>query len=189
MEILLGAHGYRIWAPQVIEDAKAHGLVLGSDGQLYDSEKGENLPEGVLPLQPLTEQEMQAYPEMNASRVVRNHVARYWDLMALANGSAVPVIGEQGVLPDKPGFTVEFLSARSESDQMQTSDKHTVLMPMRGHWQVVFSDGQTVLNPGDTCLIQPGTPYALSSSMSGETSVYRITATDDPAGPTWQAPN
>ena len=181
------AGGGVIWAPQVIEDAKAHGLVLGDNGKLYDSKKGDELPEGVKPMPVLTEDEMQAYPELEVSGVVKNHVARYWDLMALANGSAAQIIGEHGVLPDKPGFTVELLSRQSEPGQKQTADKHTVLMPMRGHWQVIFEDGQTLLNPGDTCLVQPGMSYTLSPSMTGESSVYRITATDDPAGPTWYA--
>lgn len=181
------AGGGVIWAPQVIEDAKAHGLILGDNGKLYDTKKGESLPEGVLPMPQLTEDEMLAYPELNVADVVKNSVARYWDLMALADGSAAQVIGEQGVLPDKPGFTVELLSRQSEPEQQHIPEKHTVLMPMRGHWQVKFNDGETLLNPGDTCLIQPGMPYALSPSMTGEASVYRISATDDPAGPTWRA--
>ena len=38
------AGGGVIWAPEVIEDAKAHGLVLGENGSLYDTKKGEALP-------------------------------------------------------------------------------------------------------------------------------------------------
>jgi len=124
------AGGGVIWAPQVIEDAKAHGLILGDNGKLYDSKKGESLPEGVMPMPTLTDAEMQNYPETDVSVVINNHVARYWDLMALAGSRAAQVIGEHGVLKDKPGFTVELLSRSSESDQMQTSDKHTVVMPM-----------------------------------------------------------
>ena len=43
MAILGGddAGGGVIWAPQVIEDAKDHGLVLGENGKLYDTKKGE----------------------------------------------------------------------------------------------------------------------------------------------------
>ena len=40
-----------IWAPQVIEDAKAHGLILGENGRLYDSKKGQKLPVGMAPMQ------------------------------------------------------------------------------------------------------------------------------------------
>jgi len=34
------------WAPQVIEEAADHGLVLAETGKLYDTKKGEALPEG-----------------------------------------------------------------------------------------------------------------------------------------------
>ena len=46
MAILGGddAGGEVIWAPKVIKDANAHGLVLGEDGRLYDSKKGQSLP-------------------------------------------------------------------------------------------------------------------------------------------------
>lgn len=180
------AGGGVIWAPQVIEDARAHGLVLGENGQLYDTKKGDTLPEGVAPMPTLTEEQMNEYPELSASVVVGSHVARYWDLMALANDGAAKVIGEHGVLPDKPGFTVELLSKESEPGQSLTPDKHTVLMPMRGHWKLQFDDGTTLLNPGDTCLVQPGMTYSLSPSMTGEASIYRVTATDDAAGATWR---
>jgi len=180
------AGGGVIWAPQVIQDAESHGLILGNNGVLYDSKKGESLPDGVSAMPQLTESQMAEYPELPASDVVPNHVARYWDLMALSKDSPVEVISEKGVLVDKPGFTVELVSRESESRQMKTPDKHTVLMPMRGHWTVGFEDGETQLNPGDTCLVQPNMPYTLYPSMSGEASLYRITATDDAAGETWR---
>ena len=43
MAILGGddAGGGVIWAPQVIEDAKNHGLILSEEGKLYNSKKGE----------------------------------------------------------------------------------------------------------------------------------------------------
>jgi len=188
MAILGGddAGGGVVWAPQVIEDAKSHGLILGDNSQLYDTKKGEVLPNGVAPMVQLTQAQMQDYPEINASVMVGSHVARYWDLMALANDGAAQVIGEHGVLPDKPGFTVELLSRASEPNETLMPKKHTVLMPMRGHWKVCFDDGDTLLNPGDTCLIQPGMGYSVTPSMTGEASVYRITATDDAAGATWQ---
>jgi hypothetical protein len=57
-------------------------------------------------------------------------------------------------------------------------------MPMRGYWRLSWSEGSTVLNPGDTAAIPPGLEHSLSPSMTGESSLYRVIATDDPAGPT-----
>lgn len=187
MAILGGddAGGGVTWAPQVIEEARAHGLVLGNNGMLYDSKKGETLPEGVAPMPLLSEEELKAFPEVPVERVVRDYVARYWDLMALAADKPARVIGSDALLKDRPGFEVEFLTRGSVADEMAARDKHTVLMPVRGHWKLRHEGGETVLNPGDTCLLNPGEIHAIAPSMTGEASLYRVTATDDPAGSTW----
>jgi len=186
MAILGGddAGGGVIWAPQVLEDARAHGLVLGANGRLYDSRKGESLPAGVGPMPPLTEAELAGFPEPEASAVIPNHVARYWDLMALAARAPARVIGHDAVLRDRPGFAVELIARGSLSGTPETSDRHTVLMPVRGHWRLTWDGGTTTLAPGDTCAVPPGVAHALAPSMSGEASLYRIRNTDDPAGAT-----
>jgi len=54
------AGGGVIWAPEVINDAKDHGLVLGDNGCLYDSKRGEPLPTGVNPMPLMNEQQLAA---------------------------------------------------------------------------------------------------------------------------------
>ena len=186
MAILGGddAGGGVVWAPQVIEDARAYGLVLGENGRLYDTKKGQGLPDGVGPMPLLTEQELTAFPEPRTADVIPNHVARYWDLMALSDRQPAPVIGAHGVLRDRPGFEVELLSRNSIPDTPYSMDRHEVLMPMRGHWRLTWAGGSTVLNPGDTAAIPPGLEHALAPSMTGEASLYRVMNTADPAGPT-----
>ncbi|TLP58507.1 cupin [Parasedimentitalea maritima] len=179
------AGGGVTWAPQVIEDAQAHGLILGENGVLYDSKKGDSLPHNVNPMPLLTEEQLKDIPEVPAADVIPGYVARYWDLMALAGKKPAKVIGPDALLKDRPGFEIDFLTRGSIADEMITSDQHTVLMPMRGHWKLRWDGGESVINPGDTSLINPGESYALTPSMTGESSLYRITATDDPAGATW----
>jgi len=179
------AGGGVTWAPQVIEDAEEHGLVLGDNGALYDSKKGQDLPDGVVPMPLLTDEQLKAFPEVPVEDVVRDYVARYWDLMALAGKAPAKVIGENALLKDKPGFEVDFLTLGSIPDELAKHNQPTVLMPMRGHWKLRLSDGETVLNPGDTCLINPNEMYAISPSMTGEASLYRVTKTEDAAGMTW----
>lgn len=187
MAILGGddAGGGVIWAPQVIEDAKNHGLVLGENGKLYDTKKGENLPEGVHPMVVLSEEEMQKYPEMTPMQVVGYGVRRYNDLVALAGREPVLVIGEKGVIRDKPGFEVALLTRGSASTQMHQHDRASVLMPMKGHWKLIWEGGEVVLNPGDTCSVPKNLMHAAVPSMTGDASLYHIIATDDAAGPTW----
>ena len=179
------AGGGVTWAPQVIEEAQAHGLVLGENGVLYDTKAGQALPDGVAPMPLLSEEELKAYPEVPPAGVVRDYVARYWDLMALAADGPARVIGEDALLRDKPGFEVELLSRGSIPDEMQTADQPTVLMPMRGHWRLRTETQEVILNPGDTCLINAGEAHALAPSMTGEASLYRVRGTVDPAGATW----
>lgn len=184
MAILGGddAGGGVIWAPQVIEEARAHGLVLGANGRLYDSKKGDRLPEGVGPMPLLTEEALRAFPEPTTAQVIPEFVARYWDLMALSDRQPARVIAADGVLRDRPGFEVEFLSRGSIPDAPYATGRHEVLMPVRGHWRLSWEGGSAVLNPGDTAAVPPGLSRRLAPSMTGEASLYRVRNTDDPAG-------
>lgn len=186
MAILGGddAGGGVLWAPQVIEDAADHGLVLGENGKLYDTKKGDSLPEGVKPMPLLSEEILDRMPEPTTRDVVPNYVARYWDMMALADRQPADVISQTGMLRDKPGFTVDLLSRNSIPAETYTTDRHEILMPVRGHWKLSYDGGETVLNPGDTCAVPPGVSRSLAPAMTGEASLYRIRNTDDAAGPT-----
>ncbi len=187
MSILGGddAGGGVTWAPQVIEEARDHGLVLGENGVVYDTEIGETLPHNVGPMAPLTEAQCAAIPEVPVERVVRDYVARYLDLLALAAERPAKVIGPDALLRDRPGFEVDFLTRGSIGPEMYVSDRHEIIMPVRGHWTFAWDGGATVLNPGDTAAVPPGLKRALMPAMTGEASLYRIRNTDDPAGPTW----
>ncbi|MDD9922318.1 MAG: cupin domain-containing protein [Boseongicola sp.] len=188
MAILGGddAGGGVIWAPQVIEDATDHGLILSEQGKLYDSKKGEGLPEGVNPMPLLSDDELKDFPEPTPLEVVGGYVRRYHDMMALSgSGDPVKVIGETGIIRDKPGFEVEFVSANCASDASQTFATAVVLMPVKGHWKVSTDDGDEILAPGDTMLVPANTSHSVIPSMSGEAALYRVVGTNDPAGLTW----
>ena len=186
MAILGGddAGGGVVWAPEVLEEARAHGLVLGEDGRLYDTRKGETLPEGIGPIPPLDPEALAAVPEPGANEVVREFVARYRDLMALAQGRPCTVIGAEGVIRDRPGFEIELLARGSIPDRAYSTGRHEVLMVMRGHWRLSWDEGESVLGPGDTCAVPPGLRRRIAPAMSGEASLFRVTNTGDPAGPT-----
>ena len=69
--------------------------MLGENGKLYDSKKGQKLPDGVKPMPLLTDEELKAFPEPTTLDVVPDYVARYWDLMALAGQAPAKVIGAE----------------------------------------------------------------------------------------------
>ena len=188
MAILGGddAGGGVMWAPQVIEDAAAHGLVLGDNGKLYDTKKQQRLPEGVNPMPLMSAEELAKRPEPTTAEVLPNHVARYWDMVALADRKPVKVIGETGLLRDKPGFEVDFITRGSASDRKHAHDRPSVLMPVTGHWRVDWEGGSTVLAPGDTMSVPENLAHSAVPSMSGDAALYHIIATDDAPGLTWK---
>ena len=186
MAILGGddAGGGVIWAPQVIEDAADHGLVLGENGKLYDTKKGEVLPSDVAPMKPLAEDKLALLREPTTAEVVPHYVARYWDMVALADKAPAAVIGAHAMLRDRPGFEVDFITRGSAPHEMHVTDQHEIIMPMTGHWRFAYDGGSEVLNPGDTCAVPPGLPHSLTPAMTGMATCYRIRSTDDDAGPT-----
>ena len=187
MAILGGddAGGGVIWAPQVIEDAQNHGLILGENGRLYDSKKGESLPDSIEPMPILTDEQLAAYPEYSASEVVPKFVARYQDLLALSDDQPAKVIGENAVLEDRPGFEVDLISRQSLDSKPYKTGRHEILMVMEGHWRVTVEDVENILAPGDTFAVPPNTSRSIEPSMSGRSSLYIVRDTDDAAGPTW----
>ena len=180
------AGGGVLWAPQVIEEAADHGLVLAETGRLYDTKKGESLPDGVKPMPPMTAEELAKRAEPSTAEVLPNHVARYWDMVALSDKMPCQVIGEQGLLRDKPGFEVDFITRGSAFETGPASKVPTVLMPVTGHWRVNWNGGCATLAPGDTMSVPENMAFGVVPSMMGDAALYRIVATDDPAGPSWQ---
>ena len=178
------AGGGVVWAPQVIEDAQAHGLVLAQNGRLYDQKKGDVLPAGLGPMPTLTSDEMAQFPKVSSQEFVTKFVARYWDMMAMADGQPASVIAADGMLQDRPGFRLELLRDGSIPTDTYTTSRHEVLMVMRGHWRVAWDGGAASLAPGDTCAIPPHQNVSLTTSMSGEASLFRVINTDDTAGAT-----
>ena len=62
-------------------------LILGDNSKLYDSKKGQKLPEGISPMPILSDEKLAKMPEPPAIDVIPRHVARYLDLMGLAGKS------------------------------------------------------------------------------------------------------
>lgn len=186
MAILGGddAGGGVMWAPQVIEEARAHGLVLGENGKIYDTKRGEALPAGIRPMPPMSDAEIGQRAEPTTAEVLPNHVARYWDMVALADRTPCKVIGARGMLRDRPGFEVDLVTRASASDSPHTHDRPSVLMPVRGHWRVTWAGGSATLAPGDTMSVPEHLPHATVPAMTGEAALFHIIATDDPAGVT-----
>ena len=174
------------WAPQVIEDAADHGLILGENGKLYDQKKGQSLPDGIGPMPVMQSDELAKRPELTTMDVVPNHVARFWDMFALSDSRPVNVIGENGILRDKPGFEVYFITRGSAVENLESHRFPSVLMPVRGHWRISWDGGSEVLAPGDTMSVPAELNHSIIPAVTGEAALYQIKGNADPAGHTWK---
>ena len=174
------------WAPQVIEDAADHGLILGENGKLYDKKKGQSLPDGIGPMPVMQSDELSKRPELTTMDVVPNHVARFWDMFALSDSRPVNVIGENGLLRDKPGFEVDFITRGSAVENLESHRFPSVLMPVRGHWRISWDGGSEVLAPGDTMSVPAELSHSIIPAVTGEAALYQIKGNADPAGHTWK---
>ena len=177
------AGGGVLWAPEVIQKATEHGLILAETGQLYDSKKGQSLPEGIQAMPIMTQDQLAEIHEAPASAIVPKRIARYQDMMALANNAPADVISAKGLIKDKPGFSIDLINHNTSLDQYNT-DKHEILMVMHGHWRLTWAGGETVLAPGDVCAVPPELNRTLKPSMTGEASLFRVRNTDDLASAT-----
>ena len=174
------------WAPQVIEDAAEHGLILGENGKLYDQKKGKKLPDGIGPMPIMQSEELAKRAELTTRDVVPNHVARFWDMFALSDSRPVNVIGENGLLRDKPGFEVDFITRGSAIKNAESHHFPSVLMPVRGHWRISWDSDSAVLAPGDTMSVPAELNHSIVPAVTGEAALYQVKGNADPAGHTWR---
>ncbi len=170
-----------VWAPEVLEEARDHGLTLLQSGQLANSLDGEEISTEILPLTPINEAELSFYSRntiTDASKVVasRPNDAIYCETELIGRSSNA-VIGE------RPGFDVRRVQwGHGEDIPWCVPNLDTVLISNAG--SVVLSNGET-LGSGDVALIQAGEEEIDIKPLSGEVSeLFIVTATDDPAGET-----
>ena len=170
-----------VWAPEVLEEARDHGLTLLQSGQLANSLDGEEISTEILPLTPINEAELSFYSRntiTDASKVVapRPNDSIYCETELIGRSSNA-VIGE------RPGFEVRRVQwGHGEDIPWCVPNLDTVLISNAG--SVVLSNGET-LGSGDVALIQAGEEEIDIKPLSGEVSeLFIVTATDDPAGET-----
>ena len=185
MAILGGddAGGGVIWAPEVLSEAKKHGLILSEKGKIYDTLKDQQIPNDENEMKPLKDDELKNFPEYTTSEIVPYYVARYLDLYSLSSETSCKVIGEKGKIYDKPGFEVEFISDKSKNNYgIYTKD--VVFMPVDGYWRIKSEMFDIILNPGDTFSLPKNNKYTLEPTKPGIASIYKVIPTDDNPGST-----
>ena len=170
-----------LWAPEVLQEARNHGLTLLESGQLVNTREGEEIPAGIPPMTSSSEAELSFYSRntiTDTSKVVVTRpgkwACRETELIGRSPNAA---IGE------RPGFEVRRVQwGNGEEIPWRLPNLDTVLISNTG--SVVLSSGET-LGVGDVTLIQAGEEEIdVKPLPDGASELFIVIATNDPAGET-----
>jgi quercetin dioxygenase-like cupin family protein len=182
--------GRVLWAPQVFDGARDHGLVLLKNGQLVDTSKGEQVPGDIDVMPRTTEAQVAAHRRMTLDEMLGcvlevdsqtgNPGA---SLQAISTGlREYPLIGEAnpgdgaaaGLLAWRHGFQVRRIDldsgARSSWHYRQEPE---VIYVHSGSLTLNFASGALTLGPGDVFTTPIGLEKSLSSADGAVCYVVR----------------
>ena len=159
-----------LWAPQVIEAAQAHGLVLLENGLLIDTHNGESIPDGIAPRKPLEGADLEAFDQNNIEDPNRV-LARKSESSSLILGTS-----DKATIREMPGFEI-FRTSGFETIELGASTP-TVLFCNEGSFQI----GDQLIEKGDVVYLDAGDFSTIEFSKACE--VFLVSPTSDPAGPT-----
>ena len=159
-----------LWAPQVIEAAQAHGLVLLENGLLIDTHNGESIPDGIAPRKPLEGADLEAFDQNNIEDPSR--------VLAKKSESSSLVLGtsDKATIREMPGFEI-FRTSGLETIELGDSSP-AVLICNEGSFEI----GDQLIEKGDVVYLDAGDFSTIEFSTACE--VFLATPTADPAGPT-----
>ena len=170
-----------LWAPEVLQEARNHGLTLLESGQLVNTREGEEIPAGIPPMTSSSEAELSFYSRntiTDTSKVVVTRPGKWaYCETELIGRSPNAAIGE------RPGFEVRRVQwGNGEEIPWRLPNLDTVLISNTG--SVVLSSGETLV-VGDVTLIQAGEEEIdVKPLPDGASELFIVIATNDPAGET-----
>ncbi|MCX0272420.1 cupin domain-containing protein [Nocardia zapadnayensis] len=190
-----------IWGPSVLEDAKGHGLYLTADNKLVDTVAGDEIPEGVELVEPISDEQIAALRPFTVEQM-RERIATpeniEWSRRALLD-SALPgggvelglVIG-YGMTEDATqvprihnphGHNIAWL--RAEPGAGISAHRHAdrqVLMVKDGEWEVTLNrgvDARTVRLGAWDMLSVPAGAYRSIRNVGGQTALMLVVNSGD----------
>ncbi|HYC04992.1 MAG TPA: cupin domain-containing protein [Azospirillaceae bacterium] len=188
------------WAPDVIERAAGHGLVLLESGRLVDTHKGEAVPADDPPVKPMTPEEMTRFRSVTneeiAACVVRRPAVRPSPASPLAGPgvSEAPIIGPASPaegLPAGPlswlhGFHLRRLDLEpGASVRPHRRQEEEVLFVTEGRLRVTLEGGVVEMGPGDTFTVPKGARREFANPGAWRAEMFVTRGGDAPAAPTW----
>ena len=178
-------NGGIIWGPQVLEDAADHGLYLTADNRLIDTVAGDEVPDDVVLIKPMPQEEIDRLDEVSLEQF-RERVVRAADRTWIATpflcsdlpggrAEASLVIG-YGMVEDRRAaprisnphsFDLAWLRAvPGEGVLRHRAQEPTVLVVKAGRWVVCVGaagdEHEVELGPQDAFSVPPGAWRSIS---------------------------
>ena len=151
--------GRVLWAPYVFEMAKDYGLVLMENGNLIDTGKGEEIPDGQQPMPQTTSEQVAAMNRLTNAELRDVCIMADEEVNSFSIGGLTQrkLIGDGCKIAWPHGFSINHLTLRPGSSAEQVSfPGPEVLFVQTGELTVKMDDESWSLYPGDTATVPKG---------------------------------
>lgn len=154
--------GRVLWAPDVFELAKQHGLVLLESGQLIDTVAGQQVPLDATPM-PVTSLSQIA----SLKKVTADEASGFvWRRDDNPGTYATAIIGNAGPLDWDHGFSLDCIDiAPAGTMEPMPTVVSEVIFVHSGKLDVHWPEGMVMLAPGDTMTVPVGLARSFSSEL------------------------
>ncbi len=191
------------WAPSVFAMAEEHGLVLLENGQLIDTAKGEQVPDGAAVMPATTEEVVKSMRKLNSERMqecvwsAKDFPAPSPSELAAADGiEEIPIIGaanpEEAIAAGKMtwphGFHLRCLrmDAGAEIASHHRAEEEVIYM-YQGTLLFAWAGGSVSLGRGDVLTLPKLLAHSFRNAGEDTATAYVVRGGDRPAAPQWCA--
>jgi len=191
--------GRVLWAPQVFDLAKDHGLVLMEDGSLHDTLSHGSLPVDLSPMPRTTQEQVSKHRVIDSAGlkdiIVRNHNFNWSKDTSLSKFDGVeevallgPANGAEqvpdGHLPWKHGFVVRALRLMPGAViPVHIRKEEEVIFVQQGNCRVTVDNEPLDLDPGDTFTTPIGIKRSFVNQGQKVCTIYLTRSSNQPLAP------
>ena len=188
------------WAPDVLEKAQAHGLVLMENGRLVDTAAGQAPEADEIPVSPQARADLDRVVVHLDDADVRNVIVTLAEARPFASPIAAPGVIEAAIIgPANPaenapagklgwrhGFVTRLLRLEAGAvSRRHRRNEHEAVFVHEGALTVEIEDESVTLRAGDTLSVPVGSRRRFSA-ITGEGAVALLTRRGDtPAAPSF----
>ncbi|MFV3074829.1 cupin domain-containing protein [Niveispirillum fermenti] len=171
------------WAPDVIERARGHGLVLLENGALVDTAAGRTVPPGMRPVQPLPAEALSSFDRIDTI-ALETCVVRADRAVPQVAGAGMPeaaLIGPDAPLSGPHGFILRRLVLTpGDGTDLHARAEVEVLFVMSGTAALRWDGGELHLGPGDTFSVPKGLMHSLHQQGQDDCILLAVRGGDTP---------